>query len=582
MENNLLLNDYLPINSRAKTCLMKYILHFIKYEENAKIIKPKNIKIDVYSTSTKSLINKIYYSMTIKNNNYNPKFDIRKNIHIYEKMSSFICQLKDECNNKISDNEILIRVDMLPFVQNKMLIDFNFFNFFYYNGKIFHKFVINPNNDDVFTDNKRKLFIYFYGIDNKNEAFNLKNDLDKIINIKNIWKILSYIYIIIPVINKNQAIEMHNKLPDFLKNKKDDNFKVSVIYLTDDFNDGNAINIFYNFYKIKNRNYFFILNNNVVFKLNDYSKMIKELNKYIELMNAKNDPVQSLENLKNLKKMNQFKLFIFLTNFINDLSNIKYIFDFNYNMNFSIKINENNFSFKLDKIEKIEVGGSLRTEDYNKFKKFFDNINDEDFIFKLKEIKTINIDIDFSKEIKCKVCKELIPEGKESYYCYICKDYYCYKCVKSNFDSKIGKEKFIDQKHNLLFFKTRNKKDFLNIDQDKLGKNSFTKINTFKYNHSASCDGCGSSFNDNQRFICITCNPGLYLPGGYHDYCNNCIEHMIENDDFGKKIQKDIKLLKNSSSPFLYNHTLQQRHNHDNHIYLMVALEGKDSDYQGY
>ena len=68
---------------------------------------------------------------------------------------------------------------------------------------------------------------------------------------------------------------------------------------------------------------------------------------------------------------------MYLTNFINDLSNIKYIFEFNYNMNFSIKLNEANFSFKLDEIEKIEISGTLRTEEFIKFKRYFDNFNNE-------------------------------------------------------------------------------------------------------------------------------------------------------------------------------------------------------------
>jgi hypothetical protein len=368
-----------------------------------------------------------------------------------------------------------------------------------------------------------------------------------------------------------------------LKNKKDDNFKVTCIYLSDDINDGNAINIFNNLYKKKNRNYFFILNNNnIVFKLNDYPKILKELNKYIESIYSKNDPVQLLENLKNTKKINQMKLFIYLTNFINDLSNLNYIFDFNYNMNFTIKLNETNYYFKLDRIDKIEIGGSLRTEEYNKFKKYFDNINDDDFFFRLKEIKTVNIDIDFTQELKCKICKQLIPEEKECYYCHICKDFYCYKCVKSNFETKIGKDKFIDQKHNLLFFKTRNKNNFLNIEQTKLGINSFAKLKDFKTYHSASCDGCASSFHDSPRYICLTCKPGLYLSEGYNDYCNICIEHMMANDDKGKIMQKDPKTIKYNISSFVSNHVLKQLHNHENHIYLMVALEGIGTTYQGF
>ena len=581
MENNINLKDYLPINSRAKTCLLKYLLHLVKFEDNSQYMNPKNIKIDIFSTSEKSIINKIYYSMIIKNNNYNPKFDLKKNIPIYEKMRTFFYQLKDECNNKINDNEISIKVDFLPFIQSKMLIDFNFFNFFYYNGKIFHKFIIKPNNDDDFKDNKSKLFIYFDGIGNETKVFNLENDLNKIISIKNIWKIFSYIYIIIPVSNKNKAIEIHNNLPIFLKMKKDENFKVSVIYLSDDINDGAAINIFFNFYKTKNKNYFFILNNNIVYKIKEYSVMLKELNNYIDLVYGKNDPVQIKENQIYMQKMNDLKLFMFLTNFINDLSNLRYIFDFYYNINFSMILSDSNHKFKLDTIERVEIGGSLKTEEYNKFKKYFDNINNDNFIFKLKEIKTININIDFPANIYCKVCKNIIPNDKELYYCYFCKDFYCYKCVKDNFESKSGKEKFIDQKHNLLFFKTRNKNQFLNIEEHKLGKNTFTTIQSFKSYHSASCDGCSSSFDGSPRYICITCKPGLYLSGGYNDYCDVCIDHMMKNDDAGKKMQKDIKTI-NYNSNFVSNHILRNIHNHENHIYLMVALEGIGTTYQGF
>ena len=308
----------------------------------------------------------------------------------------------------------------------------------------------------------------------------------------------------------------------------------------------------------------------------------QDTDQYIDYHLSKNDPVQVFENQRAIKKENLLKLFIFLTNFINDLSNLDYIFDFNYKMNFSIKLIENNFCFQLEKIDKIEIGGSLRTEHYKIFKKFFDIINDEDFKCNLKEIKTINIDIDFNKEIKCKVCKGIIPQEKECYYCYICKDFYCYKCVKNNFETNFGKKKFIDPKHNLLFFKTRKIEHFYNIDQQKLGVNSFVNSESFRSHHSASCDGCSSSFYNSQRFICITCKPGIYLSEGYNDYCTNCIEHMIKDDNIGKKIQKDIKLINYNYSNFARNHILKQMHDHNKHIYLMVALEGTNSSYQGF
>jgi len=573
--------DFITINTRAKTCLMRYLFHFIKLNDHSKIIKPNHITIDVFSTSEKSFINKIYYQILIRNNNYNQKIDLKKNSILYEKMKSFYYPLKDECNNKIGDSEISIKVDLTPFVQNKMIIDFEFFNFFYYNGKIFHKFVIKPNKEDV-KDHKKNLFIYIHNMEYKDEIIKLQADLIKIMANERIWKILNYIYIIVPVVNKNKAIEIHNKLPDFFKIKSDKNIKLSVIYLSDDVKDGGAINIFMNYFRKKNKNYFFFLNNkNVVSSINDYSKIIKEIKTYIQSHYAKKDPVQTYVNQKNNKKNNILALFAFLSSFINDICNKNYLFEFNYNMNFSIKLIDNYYYFQLNKIDKIEISGTLRTDDYIQFKQFFDNINDENFIFNLKEIKTINIDIDFSQEIKCKVCKEVIPQDKECYYCYICKDFYCFKCVKNNFETQKGRLKFIDREHNLLFFKTRDKANFTNIDLHKLGTNDFAKNNLFKNYHSASCDGCSSSFYESQRFICTTCKPGIYLSGGYNDYCINCIEHMMKDDNFGKKIQNDVKFIRHTSN-FLRNHILKEKHDHNSHVYLMVALEGATSTYQGY
>ena len=57
---------------------------------------------------------------------------------------------------------------------------------------------------------------------------------------------------------------------------------------------------------------------------------------------------------------------------------------------------------------------------------------------------------------------------------------------------------------------------------------------------------------------------------------------MMKNDEIGKKIQKDEKLIKYSNSYFVSNHILKQFHNHLEHIYLMVALEGIGTTYNGF
>ena len=112
--------------------------------------------------------------------------------------------------------------------------------------------------------------------------------------------------------------------------------------------------------------------------------------------------------------------------------------------------------------------------------------------------------------------------------------------------------------------------------------NSFTKSSNFKTHHSASCDGCRSSFYSSPRYICLTCKPGIYLTGGYSDFCYICIESMMRNDEKAKKIKQKSDPISYNYSTFCRNHQLIDNHDHENHIYLMVALEGILSSYQGF
>ena len=200
----------------------------------------------------------------------------------------------------------------------------------------------------------------------------------------------------------------------------------------------------------------------------------------------------------------------------------------------------------------------------------------------MKELETKNIPINFANMFICKVCKKEIPNDKECFYCYRCIEFYCYECVKKHINSNNGINKFIDRKHNLIFFKTRNVNNFMTIDSHKFGKDSFTISTSFKSSHSASCDGCGSSFYNCQRYVCMTCKPGMYLDGGYCDYCNNCIENMMANNEKGKQMQQKVSVIQYKYGTFCKNHALVERHDHENHIYLMIALEGILGSYQGF
>ena len=570
------------LNYRGKYCLIKYIIHLLK-DDIDKLIRQKSLKIDVNSASNKSLIGNINYAMTINSLYYNKKIDIRENIQKLQKINNSNYTIRDEFHNAVSYNEISIKVNLMPYLNLKTVIDFEFFNFFFYNGKIFHKFVLKPNGKEEFKDERCKLFIYFHSHNNKISCDTLIKDLINFTKDEKIWNVISHIYIILPFKDKNSIKEKYNENLEFLKIKENNIPKTSIVYLTEDINDGNAIDIFTNSYQKNYTNYFFILNSkNKVKIMNLLSSLSKEFSKFSEDFLKMGNPVGTYKNEKKEKNKNLIKLFNFLSNFIDEIPNLNYILDFNFNMKFSLILDEPGNYFKLYEIEKLEVWGSLRTNDYIKFKKFADEIQSEKYIFKLKELETKDIPINLTDPFKCKVCKKEIPNDKECFYCYKCIEYYCYECVKKHINTNLGIKKFIDKKHNLLYFKTRNINNFINIDSHKLGKDSFTKSTSFKNSHSARCDGCSSSFYNGQRYICLTCHPGMYLDGGYVDFCNNCIEHMNANDDKAKQIQQKVGVVQYKYANFCKNHVLMERHDHENHIYLMVVLEGILSNYQGF
>ena len=183
-----------------------------------------------------------------------------------------------------------------------------------------------------------------------------------------------------------------------------------------------------------------------------------------------------------------------------------------------------------------------------------------------------------NEKMSCIKCGYNFNQNEELFYCYECKDKYCFKCVTEHLENNSGKEKFIDQKHNLIFFKTRNKKNFENIEQYKLGKNSFVtseSLDRFKY---VKCNGCGNRFSKSARYICLSCSPGKKPDDGYNDYCQNCIVHMMNEDEEGKEIQKNRDNVYDRDFFLLSDEKCYMSHDHNNHIYLMVPLSSDDQN----
>ena len=430
------------LNYRGKYCLIKYIIRLLK-DDVDKFIRQKSLRIDINSSGDKSLVGSINYAMSINSLFYNKKIDIKENIEKIQKINNSNYTIKDEYNNIVNYNEISIKVNLMPCLNKKSIIDFNFFNFFFYNGKIFHKFVLKSSEGEKFADEKCKLFIYFHSYKNSISSETLILDLINFTKDENIWKVISHIYIILPIKDKNTIKEKHSLNIENLKIKEKNIPKTSIIYLTEDINDGNAIDIFNNYYQKNLFNYFFILNNkNKVKLIGPITSLKKEFEKFSDNYIKSQNPVETYKNEKKLKKRNLIKLFNFLSNFIDDIPDMNYILDFNFNMKYSLILDEPGNYFKLKDIEKIEVFGKLRTNDYIKFKNFADEIQSDKYIFKITELPTKDIPINLTNPFKCKVCKKIIPNDKECYYCYTCIEFYCYACVQKHIKANTGINKF--------------------------------------------------------------------------------------------------------------------------------------------
>ena len=284
----------------------------------------------------------------------------------------------------------------------------------------------------------------------------------------------------------------YEKFPDKMK-KIDNNLNCKIIFfveqeLNKDIKPENPRlrNIFlYNDY---GKNYFFLMSpdykiyksDNMLFSGDIIEEAIKMKNK------EKEDKTKDEKELKRQR----YDAFIKLYDFYTKLRDIKYALYFSSEFEVCLKyINEN---FYISYIDFYKIAADLRPKEYEVVQELTKILKPEDWE-DVRKIELYDIPVDFKNNI-CKVCKEVIGVDKPMYYCYKCpanENKYCSKCVMDHYKNKElkGKKKFIDQKHNLLFFKTRNVESFKQIDKFKLGEDIFTQYNednqfeNFQSNH---------------------------------------------------------------------------------------------------
>ena len=535
---------------------------------------------DIILSSLDADNQEIFHSLNICNCKYDPASKASKKVIHYEDlekiMNNFLTwknqkekDFKDNPNNR---EFAAINMHAYPIVRRNLQIDITTITF----KEVKQNQLLDYKIEKLKPDDKDIICFCTFKLNGKPHKFGKIEQLlnqFKEENLKAFWNYFKLAYFIFCVEDDKTILTEYNQFPPFLKDAIEKNEHAKFIFYIDP--PGEDPEQVMNIFKMSEfeKDYYFMLNkDNVIYKADSMLCSGDIIENYIHRKPQENINIEEKVRDKALCKFYDF---------VDKIKEFRYNFFFGYQLEVCLKFDESN-NIKISYVHFSHLIAEARTNEY-KILQECANIFQPDLV-ELTEIKTRDLPIDFTLN-KCKVCSRDILKDEEMYYCYECKDKYCSKCVMDNFNNSKGLKKFIDPKHNLLFFKTRDVKQFKNIDLYKLGKNSFSncKDETKLGNHSMSCNGCGQLENYmNPRYLCLNCRPGLQQDDGFYDYCLDCIEHMNKNDEQGKKYQEQEYELYNQETRFFYEDKTKERHDHNKHVYLMIALEYKEKGDSAY
>ena len=556
----------------------------------AEKLKSTDLELTLNVDSEISSIDKLIYELQINFNSFNSKKHIIKNINKYNHFYPKI-EMQDEY---YSNKKYFYRtnINFTPFFHKNMFLDLTEYPFYNYN---FNKKNIEKYKMK-FENNRNKYVLFLYIKEFNEKSMNIINDL------KNIDKIFHYfenIYIIYQANTREEIFDKlnNNKFYKFILDydNNDNEKKIKYIFNINCYlNSNNNENVFYIF-KENNKFYpefFFILNkyNKIISAVKEIQTLISKITFFIFKLTKLDKDKKEYDKYLIDKKNEKYTLLKNIINFLINLKKLDYVFELSFNLNFTISLNDECTDIIFKNLDYLKIEGSFRKKEYY----FLENLsqlinkNKKKIEYRLNNIETIDIDIDCS-DMKCSKCSNIIPEDKFLYYCYICKTKYCINCINEQLKNE-GKEKYIDQKHNLVFFKTRNKKNLIDLDKIKFGENRFAQATNEQLSkdfRNAICNGCRGHFYGMPRYVCLNCRPGIELSGGFIDYCQKCIEEMCSDDkkkvDLQEKANEEIYCLR---SNFTRDHVIKNRHKHDEHVYLFLIMqyngEGHSNPYQNY
>ena len=557
--------------------------------ENRKILKKKTINLLINYISTiinnKNEINKnlkeedldiiissgngrkkLLSSLTITNIKFDPDTYSKKNIDKFIELKNIV-DLSDEEGINLEDEFEKIKFNFIPKLEKGIKFDLSFLDLYIFKHfekeKIFDKKFFNTQDD-----NRDLLCIYCRKLDGNTHKFNkIKVLIEKIGEDEDFFKKIRKVLLIFEVKSKeDMGEECDERLPFQIKELNDKYF--NLLFNIKKFDDENSPSqIFTDFHKRKT--IYFILDKN------NYIKRIKPFYGYDSVMDDVNEFSKLDFTFKQEEYNKKLDTFFKFFEFLKNIKEVKYNFYLSYNFELILNYDKIKNALLIKNIIFYRLNAEFLPDEYkllNTISEIMKPNNKE-----LKEIKYAKIEVDFSS-MSCIKCGYNFSSNEELFYCYECNDKYCFKCVTEHLENNSGKDKFIDQKHNLLFFKTRDKKNFEKIEEYKLGKNTFVtseSLDRFKY---VKCNGCGNRFSKSARYICLSCHPGRKPDGGYNDYCQNCIVHMMNEDEEGIDIQKNRDNVYDRNFFLLADENCYMSHNHNTHIYLMVPLSSDDQN----
>ena len=504
-----------------------------------------------------------------KKSGYNNKYNYFKIFNISLNSRGVSSQnIKKSIEKIISDRENYFDLDLSErFFKNQI---FNFQEF------IFKKEVNNELIDYKIPDNKNNILIYV--LRNNRDNNRIANNLDYIIKNNESFFYFEKVYIIKCYKQNNNEDQINltnnsNNLIEFLIFQDNKNSHKNIFINNTNIFDSEMLNN-YNYFLICNNEKKIIKINNNICNNEDFKLKLKHI--FDENKNTKKNELEELNSILN-KLMSK---------------NLNYYTNFKITMECYYKFNDSLTILNLYKIKNLKLNGSLRSNHCNLIKNKIDKLNykPNKINSNLTEIETFNLlDIDFNQQILCKNCGEVINtklseknneiNTKGFYYCFWCKDFYCIKCVEEKLSINCTtnyQQKLIDKNHNLLYFCTTEKEDLKEFDKMKLGINHYNPetlngLVSRNENHGYICNGCRNNSENSKikaRYVCVSCRPGIYRSGGYVDYCFNCIEHLRNEDDIGKEIEK------------IEDEYYPKTHSHKHHVYFCVVFQ--IDNYQNY